>query len=87
MHHIILLLRPFEPGAILLALIIFSSLILTMVRGFRIPQCFYCGAVKVRPSRPDGFWDSAATYLLIKPYRCAGCRARFHAIRLSGSNL
>jgi hypothetical protein len=78
------LLHIFEPGAILIALIVFLSLIVTVVRGFQIPQCFYCGATKVRPSRRAGFWDTAATIFLVRPYRCSGCRARFHALRLFG---
>jgi len=78
------ILHIFEPGAIIIALIFLFSLIITMVRGFQIPQCFYCGASKVRPSRPSGFLDAVATYILIRPYRCSGCRARFHAIRLFG---
>ena len=74
----------FEPGAILFTFLIFSFLVITFIRGRRIPQCFQCGALKVRPSRPVGFWDSAGTLLLIRAYRCFGCRARFHALRLFG---
>jgi hypothetical protein len=72
-----------EPGAILLALIVLSFLAIVIVRGRQIPQCFQCGAMKVRPSRPVGFWDNAGNLLLIRCYRCSGCRARFHAMRLS----
>ena len=72
----------FEPGVILLAFIAFSYLVITAIRGSQIPQCFQCGAIKVRPSRPVGFWDNAGTYLLIRCYRCSGCRARFHAMRV-----
>lgn len=71
-----------EPGAILIALIAFAFLLAAISRGRRIPQCFQCGAVKVRPSRPTGFWDLTGTIFLIKAYRCAGCQARFHAMRL-----
>src|SRR5271170_6402802 len=79
------LLHILEPGAILIALIVVSSLTITLVRGFQIPQCFYCGAAKVRPSRPAGFWDGLAMIILVRPYRCLGCRVRFHAIRPFGS--
>jgi hypothetical protein len=71
-----------EPGVILLAFIVVSFLAIVAVRGRQIPQCFQCGAMKVRPSRPVGFWDNAGTFLLIRCYRCSGCRARFHAMRL-----
>lgn len=71
-----------EPGAILLFCIAVSFLLVAIGRGRRIPQCFMCGATKVRPSRPVGFWDATATLFLIKAYRCSGCQARFHAMRL-----
>ena len=29
---------------------------MTFIRGRQIPQCYQCGALKVRPSRPVGFW-------------------------------
>lgn len=74
----------FEPGAILLAFIGFSFLVMTFIRGRQIPQCFQCGALKVRPSRRAGFLDAAATLFLIRSYRCSGCRRRFHALRLFG---
>jgi hypothetical protein len=79
MHHLLYI---FEPGAILIVIIVFSALIATMIRGRQIPQCYYCGAVKVRSSRPVGFLDTVATFMQIKSYRCAGCQARFHALRL-----
>ena len=76
------LLHILEPGAILIGLIVLSSLVISMIRGLQIPQCFYCGAIKVRPARPTGFLEAAAIILLIRPYRCSGCRVRFHAMRL-----
>lgn len=82
MQHLLHILHIFEPGAILIGLIFLSSLVITLVRGLQIPQCFYCGAIKVRPSRPAGFLDTAAMIFLVRPYRCAGCQARFHAMRL-----
>lgn len=72
----------FEPGAILIALLAFSFLVITFIRGRQIPQCFQCGAFKVRPSRPNGIWDTLGSLLLIRSYRCSGCRVRFHAMRL-----
>jgi len=74
----------FEPGAILIAFLVISFLVMTIIRGRQIPQCFQCGAFKVRPSRPTGFWDAAGSLFLIRSYRCSGCRARFHAMRLFG---
>jgi hypothetical protein len=74
-----------EPGAIFLFLIAFSFLLTAVLRGRRIPQCFQCGAIKVRPSRPTGLWDLAGKLLLIRSYRCSGCLLRFHALRLRQS--
>ena len=73
-----------ELGAIFFGVVVLSSLVITMIRGFQIPQCFYCGAIKVRQARSTGFWESAAAVILIRPYRCSGCRVRFHAMRLFG---
>ena len=44
----------FKPGAIALAFLALSSLIMTMLRAYRLPQCFACGAMKVRLSQPNG---------------------------------
>jgi hypothetical protein len=78
------MLRIVELGGIIFGVVVLCSLVITMVRGFPIPQCFYCGAIKVRPARSAGFWESAAAVILIRPYRCSGCRVRFHAMRLFG---
>ena len=72
-----------EPGAIIIALIAFTFLAIAIYRGKQIPQCLHCGAIKVRPSQPSGFWDLIGLPFLIRPYRCSGCRARFHAMRIS----
>ncbi len=74
----------FEPGVILIALIAVCFLLISIDRGRQIPQCFQCGAIKVCPSRPVGFLDFAGSLIMIRSYRCLGCRARFHAMRLSG---
>jgi hypothetical protein len=79
MHKLLYLI---EPGAILSVLIAVCFLVIAILRGRDIPQCFQCGAIKVRPSRPVGLWDVVGTFLLIRSYRCAGCQARFHALRL-----
>ncbi len=79
MHQMLYLI---EPGLILIFCIAFSFLLSLIGRGRWIPQCFQCGATKVRPSRPTGFWDLAGTVFLIRSYRCTGCLARFHAMRL-----
>jgi hypothetical protein len=76
----------FKPGAIAIAFLAFSSVVMAMLRARKLPQCFACGAMKVRPARPDGVGDSALGLLLIRPHRCEGCRERFYAVRLqSGS--
>lgn len=36
----------------------------------------------MRPSRVVGFWDVLGNAFLISPYRCSGCRQRFHAFSL-----
>jgi hypothetical protein len=74
----------FEPGAILFALIALSFVVMTIVRGRQIPQCYHCGAIKVRTSRPDGILDLVGSFMLIRSYRCSGCLERFHAMRLIG---
>jgi hypothetical protein len=62
--------------------IAFAFLITIVLRGRRIPQCFSCGAMKVRRSRPVGIFDSVGGFFRIRPYRCEGCQERFHALRL-----
>jgi len=51
----------------------------TFVRGWLMPACWCCGALKVRKSRSDSFVDKAASLLLLRPFRCTGCRERFYA--------
>jgi hypothetical protein len=75
-----------EFGAILLALIGCPFLIMTLLRSHKIPECFSCGAMKVRPSRPSGWWDSVCGFFMIQPYRCGGCRERFHALLIFGGS-
>ena len=72
-----------EPGAILLAIIAFSLMLALIGRGRQIPRCYYCGAMKVRGSRPIGLLDKTVSFLLIRSYRCSGCLTRFYAMRLS----
>ena len=69
-----------EPGFILITFICLGFLANAIMRARYIPQCFQCGALKVKPSPPAGFLDTAASILMIRPYRCLGCRARFHAL-------
>jgi hypothetical protein len=80
-----LILHLLEPAAILIAIILFYSLIAAMIRGFQIPLCFYCGAAKVRPSRRSSYLDLFAMMLLMRAYRCSGCQTRFRALRLFGA--
>lgn len=68
--------------SVLVAVSIWAGfMIRTFVRGLSLPQCWRCGAAKVRRSRSDGFLDAAAAVLLLRPFRCTGCRARFYAPR------
>src|SRR5512143_1125268 len=53
----------------------------TVARGWSLPRCWRCGASKVRRSRSDGFIDAAASLLLLRPFRCKGCRVRFYGLR------
>ena len=80
MHQAIYLIAP---GAFLTMCLALCCLMTAIMRGRKIPQCFRCGAVKVRPSRPSGLLDLAAAKFLIRSYRCLGCRERFHALRIS----
>jgi hypothetical protein len=76
--------RSFEgPGVILLAIVAFSLVLALIGRGRQIPRCYYCGAMKVRGSRPLGLWDKALSLFLVRAYRCSGCLTRFYAMRLS----
>jgi len=56
-------------------------IIRSVFRGWAMPRCWRCGATKVRRSRSAGFLDTAATFLLLRPVRCSGCRERFYAPR------
>jgi hypothetical protein len=75
-----------EFAAGLIALICLPILGMMLVRGHKIPECFSCGAMKVRQSRPVGFWDTFGYAFLIRPFRCSGCRERFHAFLLFGAS-
>jgi hypothetical protein len=71
-----------ELGAALMAAIALPYLVVMLYRSRRIPECYSCGAMKMRPSRVVGFWDVLGSAFLIAPYRCSGCRERFHAFSL-----
>ena len=68
--------------AALIGVIAFPCLVVVLLRSHKIPECFSCGAMKMRPSRVVGFWDTFLIAFLVEPYRCSGCRERFHAVRL-----
>jgi hypothetical protein len=80
MHQAIYLITP---AAFLMTCLALCFLVAAIMRDHKTPQCFRCGAVKVRPSRPSGLLELAAAKFLIRSYRCLGCRERFHALRLS----
>lgn len=69
----------------LMGLIVIAYLVTIAMRGRRIPECFSCGAMKVRPSRATGILDTVGAWFLIRPYRCGGCQHRFRAFRFEGS--
>lgn len=71
-------------GAALAAGMLCLFLVTVLLRSRKIPQCFSCGAMKVRPSRSEGFWDTMVMPLMMRPYRCGGCRARFYGFRSYG---
>lgn len=54
-------------------------LVRSFVRGWLMPACWCCGARKVRKSRSNSLMDSAALLVLLRPFRCTGCRKRFYA--------
>jgi hypothetical protein len=79
--------RYFTPiGAGLVALVFLPLLVMFVLRSRKIPECFSCGARKVRLSRPEGFWDTFFIAFFLDPYRCEGCRARFYAFRRSAES-
>jgi hypothetical protein len=80
MHEVTYLIAP---AAFLMVCVALCFLIVAIMRGRQIPQCFRCGALKVRPSRPSGLLELAGVIFRIQSYRCLGCRERFHALRLS----
>jgi len=66
-------------GAVLMSLVAVPFLFMMLLRSHKIPECFSCGAMKVRQSRTTGSWESFCSTFLIQPYRCEGCQRRFHA--------
>lgn len=71
-------------GTALTAGMVCLFLVTVLLRSRKIPQCYSCGAMKVRPSRAEGFWDTMVMPLLMRPYRCGGCRERFYGFRSYG---
>src|SRR5665213_3327933 len=69
------------PSVIVVLSISIGFIAQSVFRSWDIPQCWRCGAAKVRRSRSDGIVDAMASLLLLRPVRCAGCRARFYAPR------
>jgi hypothetical protein len=69
------------PSVIVLVSICAGFVIRCLLRGWAFPECWRCGAPKVRRSRSDGFLDAAASLCLLRPFRCTGCRTRFYAPR------
>jgi hypothetical protein len=68
-----------------MALIALFFFVMVFLRSRKIPECFSCGAMKVRPTRVVGFWDTVGYAFQLRPYRCEGCRERFHGFLRSGA--
>ena len=69
------------PSVFVIAALGVGFTVRSFLRGRSLPQCWRCGTSKVRRSRADGFIDAAAAMILLRPFRCTGCRARFYAPR------
>jgi len=73
------------PSIAVVVLICAGFIIRSFIRSWNIPHCWRCGAPKIRPSRSERFTDQAAAMLLLRPFRCQGCRVRFYGPRFLGS--
>jgi hypothetical protein len=72
------------PSVMVLVAICAGFVIRSFMRGRVLPNCWRCGAPKVRPSHSAGFLDVAASLILLRPFRCKGCRVRFYSPRFLG---
>ena len=66
-------------GIILLALGAAGYLTRAGLRWWFLPLCWNCGAFKVRQAVSRRWTDGPAAFLLLRAYRCRGCRARYYA--------
>jgi hypothetical protein len=73
------------PFIAVIVLIAAGFVIRSFMRSWGIPNCWHCGAPKVRPSRSERFADVAASLVLLRAFRCQGCRVRFYGPRFFGS--
>jgi hypothetical protein len=73
------------PSVAVIVLIGAGFFIRSILRSWGLPKCWHCGAPKVRPSRSEQFIDVAAAMILLRPFRCQGCRVRFYGPRFFGS--
>jgi len=69
------------PSLLILLFLGLFALAACYFRARTLPQCCRCGAMKVRRSQLRRWSDRFAAMLLLSPYRCSGCRARFYAPR------
>jgi hypothetical protein len=49
--------------------------------------CPRCGKTRIRPSLQSGMIDSLLRLMLLAPFRCRACRARFYRFALSGTKI
>src|SRR6476660_5540360 len=73
------------PSVAVVVLLAAGFLIRCFMRSWGIPDCWHCGAPQVRPSRSQRFTDVAASLLMLRAFRCKGCRVRFYGPRFVGS--
>lgn len=76
-------LRYFTVIVIALAFLIVCGLafLQAVLRYQALPNCWRCGAKRVRHSACRSITDVTARILLLAPYRCRVCQQRFYAFR------
>jgi hypothetical protein len=71
----------FGVAAVLLAAIPLALIFgLAAIRSVNLIKCPSCGMHKVRRSSLVGVFDEALSMVGIFPFRCFGCRFRFHGL-------
>jgi hypothetical protein len=63
------------------AISLLAILLKAAVRSKRLPLCPRCGRYKVRRSQIANSIDQALRVLMLSPFRCQGCLARFYTFQ------